>query len=59
MANFDDRLARIKTLIEDREKIDAELASYLGEAPKRQPQKCGNCGQEGHSARTCPSKSQE
>lgn len=55
MASFDDRLSRIKTLIEQRETIDAELAGLIGEAP-RKIQRCSVCNLEGHSARTCPTK---
>ena len=45
---------RAKELIAERERIDAELLSiFSGEKKKRAPQKCGKCGSEDHTARTC------
>jgi len=55
---IDDIISRVKALIAQRENIDAELATIFAGAvpPKRKPSVCGHCGQEGHTARTCPSK---
>jgi hypothetical protein len=56
---LDERLTRIKDLIETKERVDAELEELIGgsqEKRKRSPQKCSNCEQEGHTARNCPSK---
>jgi hypothetical protein len=62
---------RVKKLLADREKVaadlakvDEELAALLPAAPVtngsgRAAQKCGNCGQEGHSKRTCPNPPKE
>ncbi len=49
------KLTRVKELTQQREAIDAELRSlFAGDAPKeKRVNKCGKCGQEGHSARTC------
>jgi hypothetical protein len=47
-------IERAKKLIGQREAIDAELASLFAGSTGRKPQKCGKCGAEGHSARTCP-----
>lgn len=54
-------LARVKELTQQREAIDEELmAIFQGQAPKtRKRQQCSLCHQEGHSARTCPTKPQE
>lgn len=59
--DLDATLARVKELTAQREAIDTELRSlFSGEAPKpRKPQQCSVCHQEGHSARTCPTKTQE
>jgi len=56
---MDAKLTRIKELIEQKEAIDTELASLIAGAPVmvRKPRTCKICGQEGHTARTCPTKS--
>jgi len=52
---MDAKLVRIKELIEEKERIDSELEGLInGTKTVRAPQKCGVCGQEGHSARKCP-----
>ena len=57
---MDERLTRIKDLIETKERVDAELDELIGggalDKRKRSPQKCSNCEQEGHTARNCPTK---
>lgn len=56
---MDERLTRIKDLIETKERVDAELEELIGgslEKRRRTPQKCSNCEQEGHTARKCPTK---
>jgi hypothetical protein len=56
---MDERLIRIKTLIELKEQTDAELEELIGGSPekrKRAAQKCGTCDSEGHTARNCPNK---
>jgi hypothetical protein len=56
---LDERLVRIKDLIETKQRVDAELEELIGgslEKRKRSPQKCSNCEQEGHTARNCPAK---
>jgi hypothetical protein len=56
---LDERLMRIKDLIETKERVDTELEGLIGgpsERRKRAPQKCSNCEQEGHTARSCPNK---
>jgi len=43
--------ARIRDLLDKRDQIDAELAAaFVG---TKKPIKCGQCGEEGHTARTC------
>lgn len=46
---------KLRELLNKRDEIDAEIAAAVLGASKqpRAPQKCGKCGQEGHSARTC------
>ena len=58
---MEETLNRLKELIAQREAIDKELTEMLGGAvPKaKRTSKCGTCGQEGHSSRTCPQKPQE
>jgi hypothetical protein len=53
------RLQRLKELIEQKEKVDAELESLLGGAPVKEskPRVCSGCGTEGHTLRSCPQKS--
>jgi hypothetical protein len=56
---LDERLTRIKDLIETKERVDAELEELIGGSPekrKRSPQKCSHCDKEGHTARNCPDK---
>jgi hypothetical protein len=52
----DDRLLKIHTLIGIMKDAEAELELIMAESEpskKRSPQKCGNCGGDGHTARTC------
>jgi hypothetical protein len=58
---MDAKLARIKQLIEQKEAIDSELESLIAGAPVkvRKPKTCKICGEEGHTARTCPAKPSE
>ena len=51
MSNID--TVRVRELLDKRDEIDRELASIFTIGKIRAPQKCGNCGEEGHSARTC------
>jgi hypothetical protein len=55
---MDDRIDRLVELRDIRDKANAEIESILGGGtPKeRKPVKCSKCGNEGHTARTCPSK---
>jgi hypothetical protein len=48
--------ARARALLDKRDEIDAELASLFAGTSVKKPIKCGNCQQEGHSARTCSKK---
>ena len=50
------KLLRIKELIETKERVDAELEEMLGGASVKKRVTCSHCGQEGHTARTCPTK---
>jgi Zinc knuckle len=55
--DIDTQIARVKELISERERIDAELSAMLGVMPKgKKSQRCSICNEEGHSARTCPQK---
>lgn len=55
-----DTIDRVRELLAQRDRIDAELQSlFSGAAPAKRTIKCGTCGEEGHSARTCPQKPQE
>lgn len=47
---------RARELLDKRDEIDAELASVFAGQQAKKPIKCGSCGVEGHSARTCPIK---
>jgi hypothetical protein len=55
---MDPRLARIKELIELKEKTDNELESLIGGEPMKDVRQrvCKNCGIPGHSSKTCPQK---
>lgn len=51
---------KLRDLLDKRDQIDSEIAAtVLGSSKSRAPQKCGHCGEEGHSARTCAKKSGE
>lgn len=54
---MDDKLARVKTLIEQREAIDAELSGLIVGYNGRKQQKCSSCGSTDHNARACPTRS--
>ena len=55
---IDTTISRVKELIAQRENIDAELAALFGgtSPPKRKSLTCSLCSQEGHTARSCPTK---
>lgn len=54
---MEEKLARLKELIAQKESVDAELASLLGvSVPQRRAVKCSVCLEEGHNAKTCPKK---
>jgi Zinc knuckle len=55
----DQKLLRIKELIIEKERIDAELDSLIAGAPPRDPKPrvCKRCGVAGHRANKCPQNS--
>jgi len=53
---LDDKIALTKELIRKREEIDEQLMALLCGELKKKPVKCSNCGEAGHTARTCPSR---
>lgn len=58
---MDDRLVRIRDLIDLKDKTDAELETLIGGGDVK-PKKtitCSHCNQSGHTARTCPDKPTE
>lgn len=55
---MEEKLARIKALITQREEIDAELAGLIGGFEKRKP-RCSVCNEPGHRATACPTKVQQ
>jgi hypothetical protein len=51
---IDDRILRVKDLIQKREEIDAELAGLFGLTVRvKKALRCSKCGDEGHNAKTC------
>jgi hypothetical protein len=51
---MDQSFARIRELINQMEAVENELGQLVtGSVKERRPQRCGKCGEEGHSARTC------
>ena len=54
---LDERIARVKELIAQREEIDAELMSLLNidrrETEPKPSRRCSKCGEAGHRATTC------
>jgi len=56
---IDERIARVKELIQKREEIDAELEGMFGLAGRiKKPLRCSKCGEEGHNAKTCTAPEQ-
>lgn len=45
---------KVRELLDRRDQIDAELQAMFATGKEKKPIKCGKCGAEGHSARTCP-----
>ena len=57
---IDERIARVKELIQKREEIDAELAGLFGLSPRvKKTARCTKCGGEGHNAKTCTEPEQQ
>jgi hypothetical protein len=55
--DIDDKITRVKSLIEKREEIDAELADMFGiNIRTKKTLRCSKCGIEGHNAKTCLSQ---
>jgi hypothetical protein len=51
----------LRELLDQRDGIDTEIAAIVtgtvsAVKKERKPLTCGACGQEGHTARTCPTK---
>jgi hypothetical protein len=60
---MDERLTRIKALIEEIEEKETELNTLMGgggvaKTRERAVQKCGICNEIGHTARTCTKQNQ-
>ena len=56
---LDDRIALAQKLIAQREELDRQLSElFAGGVTARKPVKCSSCGQEGHNAKTCPTRTQ-
>jgi hypothetical protein len=55
---LDDKLARIKQLIDLKEQTDAELFALIGggDIKSRRAARGSRCNEEGHTARNCPRK---
>jgi hypothetical protein len=56
--SLDAKLARIKELIEIKERTDTELETLIAGASVKEfkPRACKNCGQPGHSPKACPQR---
>ena len=51
---IDDKITRVKELIQKREEIDTELADMFGLVVRgKKSLRCSKCGAEGHNAKTC------
>lgn len=56
---MEERLIRIKQLIETKEQVDTELFALIGDDVKvRKSSRCSHCQKDGHTARNCPAKLQ-
>ena len=56
---IDERISRVKDLIQKREEIDAELAGLFGLADRvKKTLRCSKFGNEGHNAKTCQAPEQ-
>ena len=55
--DIETKITRVKELIQKREDIDAELATFFGLIPRtKKIVRCSRCGEEGHNSKTCPSQ---
>lgn len=45
--------AKVRELLNQRDQIDNELALIFTGGKEKKPIKCGKCGEDGHTARTC------
>ena len=58
--DIDEKIVRVKDLIQRREEIDAKLAGLFGISVKaKKTLRCSKCGEEGHNAKTCSSPQQQ
>jgi hypothetical protein len=58
--DMDERISRVKDLIQKREEVDAELAGLFGISVKtKKTLRCSKCGEEGHNTKTCSSQQQQ
>jgi hypothetical protein len=58
--DIDDRIVRVKDLIQKREEIDTALAGLFGITVKaKKTLRWSKCGDEGHNAKTCPSQQRQ
>ena len=53
---LDEKIALTKELIRKREEIDEQLTILLSGEVKKKAVTCSNCGESGHTARTCPGR---
>jgi hypothetical protein len=57
--SYQKKVERVNELVREIKERETELESIFGGEKQRAPQKCGSCGETGHTKATCPKPKQD